>query len=251
MELQILLTLNKDGQFFGATWFLGSLFVVSLAYKWLDVSIPECRFKRIFITACFTCLAVIGFEIDFPFMLSRTFVLSMFYGVGYFIREDQNDWKAFDTPQSAAASLLLFLLIGHYNSANMGANSYKYHFAFVIGALLASYAAIFIAKAAAEKNSVPAIGLIQKILCYLGKESIDIVIWQFVAFRFIIVLQLCLHHIPLNQLLKYYPVYDAKGLWWIAYLAAGIVIPILWGRVLKLFHFSQLFSTFTVMSKNP
>ncbi len=237
LEAQILLTLNKDGQFFGATWFLGSLFAVSLAYKLLDISIPECRFKRSFITIFFMCIAIIGFEINFPFMMSRTLILSMFYAIGYFIKEYQNDFKSFDTPLLSAVSLLLFLLIGHYNSANMGANSYRYPFSFVIGALLASYATMTAAKLLTEKKSLPAAGFLQKLLCGLGRDSIDIVIWQFVAFRFVIALQLYLNHISLNQLLKYYPVYDAGHLWWTAYLAAGIIIPVLWGRILKYLHF--------------
>lgn len=232
LELQILLTLNKDGQFFGATWFLGSLFVVSLAYKWLDISIPECKCKRILITICFACLAITGFEITFPFMLSRTLILGMFYAAGYAVREYQELFKAFDSPRAAAASLLLFLLIGSFNSANMGKNAYRYPFSFVFGALLASYGIIFIS-GKLEKASAPAARFIQRIFVCLGRESIDIVIWQFAAFRLVIALQLHLRRIPLKQILEYYPVYNAEGLWWAAYLAAGILAPLLLGRMLK------------------
>ena len=42
---QILLTLNKDGQFFGATWFLGSLFLVSVFYKLLDTYLRDWKYR--------------------------------------------------------------------------------------------------------------------------------------------------------------------------------------------------------------
>lgn len=43
-------------------------------------------------------------------------------------------------------SAVIFLVIGHYNSANMGANEYRYPLLFVIGALAASYVVIEISK---------------------------------------------------------------------------------------------------------
>lgn len=89
--LQVLLLLNKDGQFFGATWFLGALFMVSVLYKVLDVYIQECKYKHLFLWSCFTALAIIGFEMDLPFMLSRTLILGLFYAAGHFVKIHKDD----------------------------------------------------------------------------------------------------------------------------------------------------------------
>ena len=72
-------------------------------------------------------------------------------------------------------------------------------------------------------------------ICYLGKRSIDLEIWQFVAFRIVIELQLFLDHKPVSlaEVLKYYPVYDAGNGWWMAYLVAGIIGSLLWGSLLR------------------
>ena len=233
LVFQVMLTLNKDGQFLGATWFLGALFVVSIAYKFCDTYIKDCCWKRLFITVCFGCLAVIGFEISLPFMFSRTLILGGFYALGYWVRDYQNKLNEFDKWWLAGAALLIFIVIGHYNSANMGANEYKYRGSFVIGACLMSYAVIFISRLIEKYDKVLLFRWIEKILGYFGKKSMDILIWQFVAFRIVIALQLQLNEIPLNQLFKYYPVYEAKDYWWTIYTLVGLIVPILWGNLLR------------------
>ena len=227
---QILLTLNKDGQFFGATWFLGSLFFVSVSYKILDIYLRNWKYRYLFIFGSFAALSIVGFEIKFPLMFSRTLILGLFYGFGHMIRKMPEEWKGFDKPLIALLSLLIFIAIGRYNSANMGANEYKYYFSFVFGALCASYGVI---SGARVIDQVAELHISKKVLCFLGQNSIDIVIWQFVAFRLVILVQLYLDGLPLNSILDYYPVYSVKNGWWILYTLIGLGVPVLWGYFLR------------------
>lgn len=232
LAIQVLLALNKDGQFLGATWFLGSLFIVSIAYKMLDECIEDSPWKRFFITGCFIAVAGVAFEIKFPLMFSRTLILGMFYALGYFVKSYQNELKTFDNKWLAIVAGVIFVAIGHYNSANMGANEYRYPFAFVVGALFASYAAIFFSREFERMQQIWILGKLQDVICYLGKKSIHIVIWQFVAFRIVIAFQLYLNGESLRHILDYYPVYDASGYWWIVYSVIGLWAPVLWGNIL-------------------
>lgn len=224
---KVLFTLTKDGQFFGATWFLGSLFVVSVTYKCIDYFIENGKYKRIFLTLVFIFTACVGFSIDFPYMQSRTMVLSMFYAIGVLVREYAEEFKEFNKLVMAVFCFLLFIAGAKYNSANMGANEYTHVLVFVIGALCASYSFIYISQYLVKTK------FIKKMLIIFSKYSIDILIWQFAVFRFVIVLQLWVNHLPINTVLEYYPLYSEKHGWWIAYMLVGLFISMLIGWLLR------------------
>lgn len=226
--VKILLTLSKDGQFYGATWFIGSLFVVSVFYKYLYENIGSWKYKSLSLLAVFTLLMVTGFQITLPYMISRTLVLSFFYALGETVKEYKEELSHLDTPAFGVVCLLWFLVIAEHNSANMGKNEYRYCAVFVIGAVCASYALLWCARLI--ERFFRRLGML---LQYLGKKSIDIVLWQFIAFRIVIAGQLLLAHEPLGTLLDYYPVYSVESGWWIVYFVVGVAAPILFGILLR------------------
>lgn len=254
---EMVLALDKDGQFFGATWFLSALFWESIFYKALDQSMEKLRYRRAWVTAIFLLGMAVGFGVDFPYMLSRNFVLGGFFAIGYAVRENQDRLKKFWNGKLAAVFGTVFLFLGHGSHADMGKNDYSSPIGFVAGALMASYAILYAAQQFGRWQericmTVRPMGMPDKAMkpffawkgyvlqaargiCYLGKRSIDLVIWQFVAFRIVIVLQLFLDHKPVSlaEVLKYYPVYDAGNGWWMAYLVAGIFGSLLWGSLLR------------------
>ncbi len=230
----MVLAVEKDGQFFGATWFLSALFWVSILYKGLDCFWKKWRYRRACVTVVILVGAVVGFCVDFPYMLSRNLVLGGFYAIGYWIRENQDRLKAFWRWELAVIFFGLFAVIGHNGHANMGSNDYSSPLGFVAGALMASYAVLYCSGQLSQWKLHMA-GKFRKLLCFLGKRSIDIVIWQFVAFRIVIALQLFIDQKPvtLSEILKYYPVYATNHGWWVSYTLVGILGSILWGDILK------------------
>ncbi len=225
--INVLLTLTKDGQFFGATWFLGALYIVAIVYKCLDYFIADGKYKRIFLCGLFTASACIGFSINFPYMQSRTMILGMFYALGAFVKDNKDEFVKFDKPVMALFSFLLFIAGAHYNNANMGANEYTYRLVFVIGALCAGYCMIHVSGYLVKTI------YIKKLLILFSKYSIDIVIWQFVVFRIAIVIQLYMHDLPINTVLDYYPVYDTMQGWWILYVVIGMLASMFVGWFLR------------------
>ena len=71
----------------GATWFLGALFVVSVVYKLMDYYMPSVKGKSIFLVILFGCVAATGFSINFPYLLSRTLILSFYFAIGRAAKE--------------------------------------------------------------------------------------------------------------------------------------------------------------------
>ena len=230
----VLLTLGKDGEFLGATWFLGALFLVSVIYKIMDWFIEESVYKKYLLLGFFFIWCITGIEITLPHMLSRTLICGFFYALGHFGREFFMEFrlKSRTNIVCVIASAATFLLIAHYNSANMGANEYRYKYLFLIGAVLASYVTLYISKCISMIGGKAGI-LFRRLICIMGMNSVDIVIWQFVFFRVGIALQLWLNDIPVSKLFDYYPMYSARNGWWIIYTVIGIILPVLWGKFLR------------------
>lgn len=101
---------------------------------------------------------------------------------------------------------------------SLGDNIYGNKIAFVVGAYLATFFVLWLSKLLAYCFGNNAI--IQHIT-YLGKNSIDIVIWQFLAFRITILIQIIILRVPLKAIVAF-PVYDSSGMWWLAYVITGI-----------------------------
>lgn len=68
-------------------------------------------------------------------------------------------------------------------------------------------------------------------ICYLGKNSIYVVIWQFLAFRFAIILEIIIARAPLHALTAF-PVYDSSGGWFVIYLFVGTVVSLFIGKIM-------------------
>ena len=230
--IKTLLLLDKDNQFLGATWFLSALFFMSILYKLCDTALGKWKYKRIAVTVFFVLLAVLGFGKNLLYFFSRTLILGMFFAFGVVVREQKETFRKLDHPINAFLCLILFLLIATHNSANMGHNEYTSPFLFVIGACMASYFTIWLS-AQIDRLSARGVFWLRDGLSFLGKRSLDIVIWQFVFFRVVIAAQLLLGGLPLSTLLDYYPILDASHGWWIAYTVIGTALPILWCALLR------------------
>lgn len=230
---KVLLTLDKDGDYLGAIWFLGALFTESVLYKALDTFLSRWRYRRAFITAVFCLRAILAFQIDLPYRLSRTWILGIFFAIGYLIREQHTFFLKFHNAWSILLSGITFLLIGTFTEHTMGDNEYSSAPLFVIGALTGSYLTICLSKWM-ETSSYSIIRKCKEFCCYLSHNSIDIVIWQFVCFRITIAIQLIVYHLPITNVLKYGNRFDTHDGWWILYLITGLFVPILWANFLRL-----------------
>lgn len=245
-DFKILLTIEKDGEFFGATWYLGALLIISILYKLLDTALKKVRFRSLVLLGFFSCVMVLGFCVDLPYMFSRTAVLSAFFAGGVVIKDYKRYFSKIKSLPVALLCIAGFVFIALNNYAKMNQNDYSSPVLFVIGSLLASYGLMCLS-IYLDRVRIRFLLPVKKALTLLGKRSMDILIWQFVTFRAAILLQMFIKHdeITISNLLSHYPRYFSSNGWWLVYLAVGLVLPILfcsifrsgpWGKFFKKTH---------------
>ena len=227
---EIALTLNKV-PFLGATWFLPALFWTSvLVHIFVKKVCYKCKYGDLLLLIGAILACILGFYVTFPYKISRTLICSLFYVCGYLYNKYLS-LKINIVLKNIIACFgcVIYIFIATYNSVDMGANTYKYRCAFVIGA----FAAIaFTLRLSSWIMNITAISKLIEHLIYLGKNTIDIVIWQFLAFRIAIIIQIVVMNIGINSIIAF-PVYDSSGLWWIVYLVTGIYGSLLWKYILE------------------
>ncbi len=227
--VKIVLTVYKV-PFLGATWFLASLFWISVIVHVLATALKKCKYRDQSVMIISMIFTIIGFQITFPYRISRTLICLMFYSSGYIY---QNHIKSYIKHVAkipiSVASIIIYILITNAFKSDLAENTYDNKALFVVGAYLATYFMLYVSGAACM--AVQKSALVEHLI-YLGKNSIDIVIWHFLAFRIAIVIQIIAIGGSFSAITSF-PVYDARGGWWILYLLAGIYGSLLWMMVLK------------------
>ncbi len=122
-----------------------------------------------------------------------------------------------------------FSLIASKNTVDMGDNYYKYKLAFVFGTFMAIFFILGFSKMISESK---VLFQVSTHLCFLSVNSMDILIWHFLAFRLTILIQILVSHAELGAIIAF-PIYDGAGIWWLVYLISGIYGSILWGKILE------------------
>lgn len=239
--IEILMTVNKV-PFLGATWFLPALFWVGIIVHVLCKIMGKWFLGDIWLFLIGLLVALVGFYITFPYRLSRNFILFFYYIAGHlYCKYLQN--KLLLIQKILACPVLLFVGIYLSNKYpnSLADNIYSNKFTFVLGASASIFFLLFISYLLSMlKNYM----LIEAITC-LGKESIHIVIWQFIAFRIAIIMQVVILGDQISSLMAF-PVYDSTGIWFALYLGSGIIGSLLIGRVmdrLALFPIKQYISS--------
>lgn len=227
--IEIFFTVNKV-PFLGSTWFLPALFWVSVfVHIFIRKICCNRRYGDLLLMVCGSIICILGFYVNFPYRISRTLICAMFYICGYlynkYLKSKINHMKN----QIACLGGIAFLIISTQNSVDMGANIYTYKWGFIVGALGAS---AFILRLSYWIMKCGVVERIASHLSYLGRNSIDIVIWQFLAFRITIVIQILVMNVGMNVITAF-PIYDSSGAWWILYLLTGIYGSLLWKYILK------------------
>ena len=236
---QTLLCLNKDAGYLAATWYLGALFLISVAYRLVDMIIPDFRFRQYVILAIFAAIAVYGFYNTLPLLQSRTLILSFFFALGRFLKVEVPGVFRIRKLLIAILFGTLFWTLGHFDEVVMATNKYNNRVLFVICACLGSFTTIIISGWLEDRKLFLFIPL-KKLLSLLGRYSMDILIWHFVAFRLVVMYQLYLEGEPLLKAIDIGSRYNTDGMWWLLYMLAGIIVSLLWSALLRVGPWGRL-----------
>lgn len=264
----IFITVDKDGAVFGGSWFIASLFLMSVVYKFVDyvlvkrganlisdklANAPKLskiykivtsdRFVlglRVIINLIvFSFIALWASYVTLPLRISRTFVLGFFYAVGVLIKYVSSRKKPVGLLQklnvntSIIACFATIVAAGLYISIASTCHT-------DLGFNVFDNRGLYIIEVLCGSmvlyqvaRILARIDQVKKVLVYVGMHTIDIVLWQYVFFRVIIALQLYLNNQPLSMVTQIYPTYDSSHGWWIVYTIFGVVTSLAFGELLR------------------
>ena len=226
---EIVLTLSKV-PFLGATWFLPALFWVSVIVHIIITLLKNRKSADAVLLIIGIVVAILGFQITFPYKLSRVFICALFYVFGYLYQKYIRQHIAYYvSTMIAIVSIVAYVFCAGNNIFYMGGNIYKYKTLFVFGALLAIYFTLWLSETLAKAGED---NFAIKKVTYLGKNTLDLLIWHALVFRFVILIQIIIKGDSISSLAAF-PVYDATGFWWFAYVLTGICCSLLWKYILE------------------
>jgi len=194
--VQILLTINKDGFLFGATWFLASLFSISIIIKLLE-TILKIKHKEFAIGLCCILLANFAFmpALNLDFGIRRTLLCTLFYFIGILVKQHWNKIQKHicSYPCITIATLVTIFLWQAYPSFSYKAPT-VFGFSVILIGSLAFAILVLRGSMLHEKNSKT----ISSALSTVGTNSIHILIWHFVFFEIITAIILYRNHLPIT-----------------------------------------------------
>lgn len=239
--LLTVLTVDKDPALFGGSWFIASLFVDSMGYKLLD-TVTRRHNGRFTINLIVSILISLTFTfITLPMRMSRTLVLFVFYAAGVGLRQLKGRFTGMiKLPVGIITAVIYWVFITIIrDQSDFGTNVYDNRLLLILEIAAGSYTVVCLSKALSK---VPAV---REALTYVGQHTIDIVLWQFIVFRPVMMVHLYLRGQSIMDITKYYPVYEPYTWWWIIYTVFGIAGSLLigeilrrgpWGKILKKIH---------------
>lgn len=227
---QIEVGVNK-AFFLGATWFVASLFWISVMTKLFFSCFGENKkvVQQLFLVSCIS--SILAFNITLPYFLSRTIICSLFYISGVIVGQDIERFQSvIDKTSNSILLAILFICIGKYNTVNMGQNLYTNKILFLLGAYCATISLLGISKRLDGMNFIR----LKKVLSDLGMNTMPIIYGQFIAFVPITCIQLYLSkQKDFFSIVLYRHTYNTQDGWWMIYCLAGIGLPIIFNHMLK------------------
>lgn len=173
-------------------------------------------------------LCTVGINKTFPYRISRTLICSLFYASGFAYNKYIRNRISIGVKNILAPLFFVgFVHIASHTSFYLGGNQFSNKLAFIMGSYMAILFFVWLSNKIA---TIKTKGI--DILIYLGMNSMDIVIWQFLAFRLAIIPQIYIYGVG-SKALTAFPVYDASGLWWLVYVIAGLFGSLAWRYVLN------------------
>lgn len=234
----IFFTMTGYEELLGGFWFIRSLFVACLLIALVSL-VLRFRFKYKYELICFFFLVMTILlrrfvpDIEFYREVAMGCFGAMFYLSGFILKQYvcfwQNKYGAI-----VCCSFLLFSLYYFRGGASMGCG-YNKVIPFTLSAISGTLLTIYVSKLN-EKSFY----IIRCSLYYIGNHTLEILALHFLSFRLVSYLFTLVYGIDYVHIAEH-PVIICVNLphsyWWLIYCIAGIVIPLLLGRLWKIIIF--------------
>lgn len=161
------------------------------------------------------------------YLLQAVFLASAYFMTGcLLVRLPEFDYKfsRFLYPFSLVLLLVATFVLPYCDVCNVIP---EYLGWFFISSTIISYAIIV----ALKRSSF---GIISRILCKIGRHSLDIVTWHLLAFKSITFILIMLYNMPISHMADYYVIKGLSWNFWYLYAFAGIILPLIVGKSTRL-----------------
>ena len=218
----------------GAMWFIQALFQISLLYAVIEVLlqkllhggdtlIAQGLLSGVLLWVGWHCNQV-GWNVWGLGIAASCYW--MFYLGTVLRRTARSEVRPLYRAAAGAAAFVLLLVLRRLGSVGLAGNGYT-NPAFLLLASMAGW--VLVRSAACLTASLPRVSAV---LGYLGRATMPIVILHFLSFKLVTWLGL-LATGGESYLLAAFPVYFTGGVWWLAYTAAGLALPLAADAVYK------------------
>ena len=225
----------------GALWFLKTLLLTLILYAFIDVVLwcllKNNSLREIVFAAIAFIMLLLGYYCELQELnlsAGLNIVLSVFWLVwfGKFCRQYNLIGKLFCIKPIAILLTIVFgiiLVIFNVNGVriSLNVNHIDNPFIFIICSICGWFMLLGVAEI---MLSIDFFG--NFIVELLSKKSIYIVCLHFLAFKAVNLVSVLINSEPL-YLIAEFPVHMKTGIWWIVYIIAGIVLPLLFAKVIS------------------
>lgn len=238
-NLKKIITLNSTEPLLATIWFLTTLFYVNIIYVTIRYIIRKMKIRNEYIIfLIITIIYLIGFymfenNIDLKAFINpnrkkvpdlflrifdyRNFIILLIFHLGYLYNKYENKVNM-DKYLVITFSLILLYNAYKVGSIDIALNKYTNPIYFIINALLGIYINIYLAKINILSNS--------RILQYIGKNSLIVMIFHLLAFKLVNSVQIFIYNQPYEKLASF-PFFINKNGWWFVYTLVGIFVPLM------------------------
>lgn len=208
----------------GATWFLIALFRAVIVYKLVNTI---CGGRSLFVSIICLAIGALGLYSTSKYAISSSMVAVMFYWLGDFSRKIvfcSDGYLCKKIISAASLALVALILLRPHNSMDVSSAMYENRFFAMAGSCLGIVFILALSSLISKARSI------SRVLSYVGKNSMSVLIGHFAAFKLVVVVQVMAFGASTIHILSH-PCYDVSGLWAIIYLAAGLLIPLAFIKV--------------------
>lgn len=199
-ELVKILIMYRTGPLLGALWFLRVLFWASIIYDCFNRIISK---KALFFLSII--LLTIGVHISLPLRLSNILVAIGFMAIGNRAKEHKwnvNEWLFIPC-------FAIVWIASLYTRVSVSTNTYTIPILFIVIALIGTVGTVSLCKLIMKTKEI------EKLFSWLGKNTLGIVIWQFVAFKIVTVIQISFLKLEWSRIVDFPVIYDYATIEWV------------------------------------
>lgn len=227
-------------QMSGAFWFLSTLFFISVLYCFIDYLLKKifCNEKKLVLFQGIVAIIflMLGYYCSVHqlklFSLPRVASYYCLYFIGYLFSIFKEKYINRNTLFYFLVwmiSFSLLLVLNQLGAIGLSTNSYMNPI-FLLSCSTAGWGFLF-----SSAFFIKRIFVIKKILCYIGQNTLSIVILHFLCMKIVTFLIVKIYNLPMCSLAAFPNLYGNIGLWWLIYTLVGTIIPIMFNSLYRLF----------------